>query len=178
MESSGKFKPIYYKKGFYILAAFLVVIFLLSFSIGRNYYLGRAPNLLHFALIHFSGYLFFLVMPVELIYIYYIAEAGNPFITLIIAIATAMFAQLIDYGSGYLFSSQIIQLFGGGKYYKAKQKINAYGNLVVFVFNLLPLSSPILLVAAGMIKYPFRRAFFFSFLGLLLKYLFLMFFFL
>ena len=53
---------------------------------------------------------------------------------------------------------------------KAEQKIKRFGMLTIFVFNLFPLSSPVIALAAGMLRYDFRRFLVVSVLGLLLKY--------
>jgi membrane protein DedA with SNARE-associated domain len=85
---------------------------------------------------------------------------------------TALFSQGIDYYIGRSFSTRIIdRLIGRQRYEKAESEIRKYGNIAIFVFNLLPLSSPVILLAAGMLKHRLREAFFYSFAGLLLKYL-------
>ncbi len=148
-----------------------IVILVSSFTIGRQIYLGREPDLLSFSLIHFGGYLFFLLMSVELLFIYYLLEDFNIPILFIMALLTAMVAQIIDYLLGYLVSGQIIHnLIGEKKYNRAKKYIDKYGNLAVFMFNSLPLSSSILSLVAGMLRYRLRNLVIYSLFGLAIKY--------
>ncbi|KJF45470.1 DedA family protein [Draconibacterium sediminis] len=158
------------KKFYFILFASVVAICLFSFTIGRELYAGKTENIFSFGLIHFAGYLFFLLMPVELAFIYYLPYyPGVDLITT--AMLTAVTAQFIDYLIGRLLRpNKIIELMGQKRIEKAEQKIKRFGMLTIFVFNLFPLSSPVIALAAGMLRYDFRRFLVVSILGLLLKY--------
>ncbi|HJN57137.1 MAG: VTT domain-containing protein [Candidatus Woesearchaeota archaeon] len=150
----------------------IVVILISSLTIGRQIYLERQPDLFSFSLIHFSGYLFFLLMPVEILFAYYAIEGFNLPVLLTAALLTAMAAQIIDYVIGYLVSRQVInKMIGKERYKRTKGYIDKYGNLTVFVFNSLPLSSSVLSLVAGMLRYNFKNLVIYSFLGLLLKYI-------
>jgi len=153
-----------------LLAAFAVVI--VSFTVGREIYGSKEHTLLSFAIVNLAGYLFFIVMPVELAFIYYLNTDLNIFLLNVIAVGTAICSQLIDYYIGRSFSKQIInRLIGRQRYEKAESEIRRYGNIAIFAFNLLPLSSPVILLAAGMLKHRLSEAVFYSLAGLLLKYL-------
>lgn len=152
-----------------LLAAAIAIA---SLTIGREIYGSTEHTLLSFAIINLSGYLFFIFMPVELAFIYYLNTGLNIVLLNMIAIGTAVFSQLIDYYIGRSFSKQIIdQLIGRQRYEKAESEIRKYGNIAIFVFNLLPLSSPVILVAAGMLKHQLKEALLYSLAGLLVKYL-------
>lgn len=155
---------------FLLLAAVAVII--ASLTIGREIYGSKEHTLLSFAIVNFAGYLFFILMPVELAFIYYLNTELSIYLLNVTAIGTAICSQLIDYYIGRSFSKQIIdRLIGRQRYEKAETEIRRYGNIAIFVFNLLPLSSPVILLAAGMLKHRLREAFFYSILGLFLKYL-------
>jgi membrane protein DedA with SNARE-associated domain len=62
-------------------------------------------------------------------------------------------------------------MIGKERYKRTKGYIDKYGNLTVFVFNSLPLSSSVLSLVAGMLRYNFKNLVIYSFLGLLLKYI-------
>ena len=49
----------------------VAIILIISFTLGREIMSGRQPGLWSFTIIHFAGYLFFLLMPVELLVPYY-----------------------------------------------------------------------------------------------------------
>jgi hypothetical protein len=59
-----------------LLIAFLTsvtAILLVSFTVGREIYEGKSESLACFTMVHFGGYLFFLLMPVEMAFIYYLS---------------------------------------------------------------------------------------------------------
>ena len=154
-----------------IIIISIIAILISSFTIGRQIYLGREPDIVSFSIIHFAGYLFFMLMPVEILFTYYLIEDVNLVILLILALVTAMVAQIIDYLIGYLVSNHVIhKLIGEKKYKKTKKYMDKYGNLTVFVFNFLPLSSSVLSLVAGMLRYRFRNFVIYSLMGLSLKY--------
>jgi len=144
-----------------------------SLTIGRDiYYDSRNEGLLSFAIVNLSGYLFFLFMPVELAFIYYMGSDISIWALTAVAIGTALISQTIDYLIGYTFSSSIIDRFiGRHRYEKAEDRIRKYGNITILIFNLTPLSSPVISLAAGMLKHRKKDAFIFTFSGLLLKYI-------
>ena len=163
------------KKNFYwlIIAVSIAAIAVSSLTIGKHiYYEERLPGLYPFSIIHFSGYLFFLLMPVELLFVFYAALESNIPLLIFLALSTAMLAQIIDYAIGNMVSSHVIdRLVGRKRYQKSKKYIRKYGNLTIFVFNLTPMSSPILSLAAGMVRYRFWNFIAYSFAGLFFKYL-------
>lgn len=144
-----------------------------SLTIGKDIYQYNEYGVLSFAIVNFSGYLFFfLLMPMELAFIFYLRSGYDPLMLNLVAIFSAMSAQVIDYLLGYFFSTGIIDsLIGSRRYEKAEAEIRKYGNLGLFLSNLLPLSSPIISLAAGMLKYRMKDAFIFSLCGMILRYL-------
>ena len=148
----------------------VVAILLVSFTVGREIYEGKSESLFCFALVHFGGYLFFLLMPVEMAFIYYLSFYSD-FELISVALGTAFAAQVIDYLIGFLFSTKFIYYMVGDKRLSnAEGYIRKYGNLTIFLFNLLPLSSPIIALVAGMLKYSFKDLVMYSVFGLILKY--------
>lgn len=169
----------------HIIRAVIVVFFgavaitIASATIGREIYGASKESLISFGIVNFSGYLFFLIMPVELAFIYYLHTSLSFLMLNIVAVLTSLAAQLVDYYIGHSLSTSIIdKLIGRHRYLKAEEEIQKYGNIAIFLFNLLPLSSPLMLCAAGMLRYPLRQALIYSALGLTIKYLFITIFFL
>jgi len=154
-----------------VLITSVIAILIFSFTLGRELYEGRNQTLFSFGLVHFSGYLFFLLMPVELAFVYYLSFFRE-WEVIVIALTTAELAQIIDYFIGLSISQKIIHnLVGEKRILESEKHILKYGNLTILLFNLLPLSSPLIAVAAGMLKYRFNDFIFFSTVGLVLKYL-------
>jgi membrane protein YqaA with SNARE-associated domain len=158
-----------------VMIVFLIILMILigSLTIGKDIYENRQQSILSFAIVNFFGYLFFfLLMPMELAFIFYLRTGYDPLILNLVAVATAMASQIIDYLIGYFFSTGIIdRLIGRRRYEKAEDEIRKYGNWALFLSNLLPLSSPIISLAAGMLKYRVKDALFYSFIGMVCRYL-------
>lgn len=155
-----------------VLLTAAIAIVLVSTTLGRALYEGHSPSLTSFALIHFAGYLFFLLMPVEALVPIYQGEGHAGSTLIVVAVGTAIAAQLIDYGIGRSVSEGAIhELIGEKRYTRFKGTIDKWGGWAILFFNLLPLSSPNMLLVAGMTRYSARRAFFYSAIGLTGKYL-------
>ncbi len=159
----------------WIIGSLLVAaaITIASLTIGRDIYYGsRDEGLLSFAIVNAAGYLFFLFMPVEIAFIYYLQGDINIIALNAVALGTALFSQAIDYSIGVLLSDKIIDNFiGRHRYEKAEDRLRKYGNIAIFVFNALPLSSPVISLAAGMLRHKVRDAVIFTVAGLVFKYL-------
>lgn len=150
----------------------IIAVLIASATIGREIYENQKVSLLSFAIVNFSGYLFFLIMPVELAFVFYLSS-GYDYLTInLVAVSTALVSQAIDYLIGYSVSKKMIyNIIGHKKYELAEYEIRKYGRLTILVFNMLPLSSPVISLAAGMLRYKIKDALFYSFLGLTIKYL-------
>ncbi|MCA1760852.1 MAG: VTT domain-containing protein, partial [Bacteroidales bacterium] len=154
-----------------ILVTTCIAILIVSSTLGRELYEGRGQNLASFGLVHFSGYLFFLLMPVELAYIYYLGFFSE-WEMIVVALTTATAAQIIDYYIGLSMSTAIVNnLVGEKRILNAEKHILKYGNLTILIFNLFPLSSSIIAVSAGILKYPFKGFIIYSTAGLIIKYI-------
>ena len=166
-------KSVDYKRLIVIVFLIILMTVIASLTIGRDIYENEVKSLLSFAIANFPGSLFcFLFMPMELAFIYYLRTGYEPFALNLVAIGTAFAAQMINYLIGYFFSSGIInRLIGRKRYEKAEAEIRKYGNWTLLFSNLLPLSSPVVSLAAGMLKHRVKDALFYSLTGIVLRYL-------
>jgi membrane protein YqaA with SNARE-associated domain len=147
-----------------------VITLVVSSTLGREIMSGKQPGLWSFSIIHFAGYLFFLLMPVEALVPFYELE-GHPAMVLVgLSVGTAVAAQLIDYGIGRILSQRVIRFLGERKYERLRPKIERWGGWAIFVFNLFPLSSPNMLLVAGITRFHAGRTFAISTTGLTAKY--------
>ena len=147
------------------------IILIVSSTLGREIMSGRQPGLWSFSIVHFAGYLFFLLMPVEALVPYYQNEGHAAMILVGLSVATAVVAQTIDYGIGYLVSERVNDWLGRQKYERFRTKIDRWGGWAILLFNLFPLSSPNMLLVAGITRYNAVRALLISAAGLAAKYL-------
>jgi membrane protein DedA with SNARE-associated domain len=157
----------------------IAAIAIASLTVGRDIYYGsRDQGLLSFAIVNAAGYLFFLFMPVEVAFIYYLEGDISVVALNAVALGTAIFSQAIDYAIGLLLSDRIIDnLIGRRHFEKAEGRLRKYGNIAIFIFNALPLSSDVIALAAGMLRHRKRDTFIFTVSGLFIKYLLLSIFF-
>ncbi|MBL7966559.1 MAG: VTT domain-containing protein [Prolixibacteraceae bacterium] len=170
-----KRRRIDYKRLTIIVFLFILMTIIASLTIGKDIYENNRESLVSFGIINFTGYLFFfLFMPMELAFIYYLRSGYDIVMLNMVAISTAYAAQVVDYLIGYFFSTKIIdKLIGRKRYEKAETEIRRYGNWTLLFSNILPLSSPIISLAAGMLKYRVKEALFYSLAGIILRYIFL-----
>jgi membrane protein DedA with SNARE-associated domain len=154
-----------------VVVTVIVCVLIVSSTIGREIFAGHKPGLTSFGIVHFAGYLFFLLMPVEALVPYYLTEGHAGGVLIGLALVTALAAQAIDYGIGRLLADTVIdKVVGRKRFERYLGKIDRWGSWAIFVFNLFPLSSPNMMLVAGMTKFSPTRAFTYSFAGLLLKY--------
>ena len=150
----------------------LVAVALVSSTVGQAIYAGRTPGLGSFATVHFAGYLFFLLMPVEALVPYYQA-GGTPGrmcsscwrsrprwrprrLTMASAAPSGRGSWRISWDASATRSSAASSPDGEAG--------------AILTFNLFPLSSPNMLLVAGMSRFGAVRALALSAAGLLTKY--------
>jgi membrane protein DedA with SNARE-associated domain len=149
-----------------------LVALLVTATVGQDLMANRRPDLGSFALVHFAGYLFFFVMPVEVLIPFYQAEGHAGHVLVALAVSTAFVAQIIDFGIGWALSGDVIHgLLGERRHRRTQATIEKHGVWAILVFNLFPLSSPVLLLVAGMVRFSPWVALPVSLAGLTAKYL-------
>jgi membrane protein DedA with SNARE-associated domain len=154
-----------------VLLTAVIAIFLATYTLGTAIYEGQSPSLTSFALIHFAGYLFFLLMPVEALVPVYQGEGHAGSTLILVAVATALTAQAIDFGIGRAIKEDAVhKVIGEKRYERLKANVDRWGGWAILLFNLLPLSSPNMLLVAGIMRYSARKAFLFRLMGLTAKY--------
>ena len=152
---------------------FLLAIIALSLTLGQEIIKDLTPSLTSFLVLNFLAYLLFLTIPIETIFIFYLFLGYNALLLFCISVFIALFSQVIDYSIGYLISTKsksFCIVLENKKIKKYTNKIHKYGKWIIFLFNLFPISSPIMLFVAGLIRFDFKKAISYSFFGLLLKY--------
>ena len=149
----------------------VAIIAIVGSTLGREIMAGRQPGLVSFGLIHFAGYLFFLLMPVEALVPYYLAAGDSALVLVGLSVGTALLAQTMDFAIGWVVSERVVDsLISRAKFEKFKATFNKWGGWAIFTFNLFPLSSPNMMLVSGILRYNRLKAFAISSSGLLLKY--------
>jgi len=149
----------------------VLAVLIISLTIGKEIIAGHQLSLLSFTIVNFAGYLFFLLMPVEVLVPYYISAGHKGYLIILLAVGGALVAQVINYVVGYLMSAEVIHsLIGKKRYKKIEDKIHSYGIWAILFFNLFPLSSSVLSLAAGMVRFKLKSLLLYTFIGLTIKY--------
>ena len=150
----------------------LITIGLLALIFGPIIINGDKPSYFSFAATNFVGHIFFMTVPTEeIIYGYYLSLGYSKNIMFMLAIVSAILAQFIDYSIGFTVHKKFLTgVVGDKKKKKMYGLIKKYGGGVIFFFNFLPLSSPLVCLAAGMLKYDLKKTIYYSLFGLSLKY--------
>ncbi len=144
---------------------------IISFVIGESILQGARPEISSFALIHFAAYLWFLLMPVEALVPILMASGHSHLPVFVVAVTTALLALAIDYAFGLLVPRRWFERFIEEKRRDKYQRyLEGYGKYVIFFFAATPLSSPILTLISGAIRYPFRQLMAYTLAGLAFKY--------
>ena len=147
-------------------AAPIIFINQIASHISANIVASSLMGILYTALI---GGLFFILMPMEVLFARFAASDHNFLIILVIYLAGIMIAYIIDYYLGMKLTTVSKKLISPRKFYKIKGKINKYGSAAVFIFNVLPFPSQILSAILGVFKYNKTRFLVFVFLGQFVK---------
>lgn len=154
-----------------VVAGLVTGISILSYGLRQMLIAGDETTIWMFGLFHFAGYLFFIVSPVEILFARMVEFDHGLGLLWVVAVGTALVGQAIDYLIGYAFNDTVIDnVIGEKKYRRYYKRIEKYGGMTIFFFCLFPLSSPIVLLVAGMMRYPARWAMLLSVVGLSIKY--------
>lgn len=108
-------------------------------------------------LLAFTGGLFFLFLPVDLIFLNFLRSGVDPFLLSGVYLLALIMAHSLNYLIGARLSSLSKKLIPPKKFYTMKGLLNHYGPVVIFVVNALPLPSPMLSAILGTFRYNLFR---------------------
>lgn len=108
----------------------------------------------------FSGGLFFIFLPLEIIFLNYLRTGSDPWLTFALYLSGLLCAHTLDYWIGYRLSRLVKLMVHPRKFYGMKGILNRYGKVTIFVINTLPLPSPALSATLGAFRY--RPSLFFA----------------
>lgn len=118
------------------------------------------------------GSLFFLVLPSEALFIYYLnATSYNPLIIFLLTVTGCMVGLSFNYFFGRILGDRIIRFLFKKNYEKYKEKIDKYGGKVLLVGNIFPGPIEVLAVFYGGFKFSYARFVYLSLVGRAIKYM-------
>ena len=178
------------KKRLFVLMSFAAIVLFLGFILNYIFFFRFADNLIVNAINSASshvfqnlksttllgafytalfGGLFFVVIPMEAVFITFI-KGVNPYLVNIIYIGGILISYSFDYYIGYKLAGVSKKIITPKKFYKIKGIINRYGSWAVFGFNVLPLPSQPLSAILGVFRYNIKRFYLFMLSGQIIKY--------
>jgi len=117
------------------------------------------------------GSLFFLVLPSEALFIYYLNSTNHFFILIIILTVLGSLVGLsFNYFFGKMLGEKILRWMFKKKFDSYKEKILKYGGYVLFFGNIFPGPIEVLTIFYGGFKFEYSRFIYLSMMGRLVKY--------
>ena len=121
-------------------------------------------------IISFAGALFFISIPIDIFFLYYIVNSANPWICILASLIGVMIGRSFDLWFGYLFRDYAYKnvIKEHKKYFN--KKFSKWESMILFFGNLIPMF-PIepFVVFIGTTKYKYTKFLVYHGLGKLLK---------
>lgn len=130
-----------------------------------------AQSLLGLFYIAFFGALFFLPLPVEGVFIYYLTTTAHaPLALLVVALVGNLLGIIIDYAIGWLIGPRILRWFMRDRYDTFCRRLNKAGSFIVVIGNIIPFPIEPLTLVLGATRYGFIRLLIFTVIGKVIKF--------
>lgn len=129
-----------------------------------------AKTLLGLFLTSFFGALFFISLPIELVFLYYLTLEFNPLAVFLIALTGNSFGMLFNYFFGYLLGPNLLRKWLKEKYESWRKLLIKSGPFLLIFGNIVPFPIEPIAVFIGGVRYPFTKFLIYTFLGKLIKF--------
>ncbi len=130
-----------------------------------------ARSLLGLFYASFFGALFFITLPVEIIFLYYLGLNYYVVQVLVITLLGNLLGIAVDYFCGWLIGPKVLQWFMKKETYaKFHAKIEKAGAFIVIVGNIIPFPIEPFTVFLGALRYGFVRLMVYTLIGKLAKF--------
>ena len=130
-----------------------------------------SPSPFSLLVIGFFGGLFFFPLPQELFYAVAVKNGGPWFPLLLGVLSGFVLANVVNYVIGWKLNSLVVPLVSPSKLYGIRRWVGRYGAWAVLVINILPVPSPLLTFALGIMRYNTTRLFLLLTVGNIIKFL-------
>ncbi len=118
----------------------------------------------------FLSSLFFIFLPIEIIFFYYSTLEYNLPIVISVTIAGNLLGMCFNYFTGRVIGMNILKGLMKKKFDRFHNNIVKFGGAVVFFGNIILFPIELASLVFGAAKYPFRKFFLYSFLGKSIKF--------
>ncbi len=106
----------------------------------------------------FFGSLFFILIPLEAVFFYYLALPYHPAVVLVVMLISSVLGLGVDYILGRLVGEGVLLRFQGKMFEKYKRAMERFGGLIIFFTNIVPfLPVQLISVAVGATRFGLKR---------------------
>lgn len=117
------------------------------------------------------GSLFFLALPSEALFLYYLSSTKYLFLIVIgFLVIGNLIGLIFNYFFGRILGERVVRFMFKKSFDKYQEKIDNWGGLILFFGNIFPGPVELLTVFYGGFKFKFSRYVFLCFMGRLIKY--------
>jgi len=114
----------------------------------------------------FFGSLFFILIPLEAVFFYYLALPYNAVLVAVIMLVSSVLGLGADYIMGRIVGEGVLLRFKGQAFEKYKRAMERFGGLIIFVSNIIPfLPVQIISVAVGATRFGLKRFMVYTFIS-------------
>lgn len=117
----------------------------------------------------FFGSLFFIFLPMEVIFVYYLTLGYSIPLLIALTMLGYLIGLSIDYLFGFAVGTRIVKFFVREKFDRFHDMVTKWGGAVVFVGNLIIFPIQPVSVVVGSARYSYKKFFMFSALGFFAK---------
>jgi len=117
----------------------------------------------------FFGSLFFIFLPIELLFLYYLALGYSVPLVIALVMIGYLMGLSIDYLFGFVVGAKMLKFFLRTKFDKFHNMTSKWGAAVVLIGNIIPFPIQPASVVIGSAKYSFKKFFLLSLLGVFVK---------
>ncbi len=123
----------------------------------------------------FLSSLFFIFLPIELIFLFYSTLDHPTYAVVLIVIIGNLFGLIFNYITGRILGKSILRYFMKNKFETFHKLVLKYGGLILFLGNVVIFPIEPASLVYGAARYPFRKFLWYSLSGKILKFLLLIF---
>ena len=129
-----------------------------------------ASTLLGLFLTAFFGSLFFVSIPVELVFLYYLSLDFSPWEVLLYVVLGNLTGMMFNYAAGFVLGPKIMEKWLKKNYAVWQKRTEKAGGFVLIVGNIIPFPIELVTLFIGGVRYPYIKFFTYTLIGKLVKF--------
>ena len=117
----------------------------------------------------FFGSLFFIFIPLEFLFLYYLTLGYSVPVMIALALIGNLMGLCIDYLFGFTLGARVVKFFFRKNFEKFHSLITKWGAIIILGGNVIPFPIQVVSVIVGSARYSFKKFFIFTMIGVLAK---------